>query len=241
MRRWLTLTVLVIVVPPVTRAVAQTSSLGERAQQVQKDDPAGPNTSSQREAGKRYQGNKTLERASLFAIEVPPPKEFKVNDLITIVVRHQKKFEADAELEQKKDYEIKSELDAFLKFIDGGVGSAAFRRGKPNIEYGFDTSTKGEGDAKREDKFVTRLGGTIIDVKPNGNLVIQARSTLRHEEEAAIVMVTGECRSVDVTPDNTILSTQIAKLNITVDNQGAVKDSATRGWIPKLLDTLKPF
>ncbi|MCP4247624.1 MAG: flagellar basal body L-ring protein FlgH [bacterium] len=223
-------------------AWAQTASLGMRAEQkqnqVQKADDltAGP-------AGRaaEYRGNDVVEQNSLIAIKIKPPKEYRVHDLVSIIIRKQKKFEAESELESKKDFDIKSELEAFFKPIDGGLGSTTFYRGKPNVDYKFGTRLKSEGENTREDSFVTRVTAEIIDVKPNGNLVLQARDRFQHEQEVSVVTLTGTCRSTDVTPDNTILSTQIASLDIRVDNRGAVRDAATRGWIPKLLDFAKPF
>jgi len=121
------------------------------------------------------------------------------------------------------------------------LGATTFYRGKPNVDYKFGTRLKSEGDNNREDTFITRISGKIIDVKPNGNLVLEATSQIDHEQESATVTLTGECRSVDVTPDNTVLSTQIAELRIEVENTGAVRDATTRGWVIRLLDWLKPF
>jgi len=230
-----------LLVSPVPPVEAQTSSLGKRPERVVATGRAAPHAALPRESQAGYQGNTVLEQNSLFGIEIQPPKEFKVHDILTIIVRHQKKFEADAELENKKDFEIKSELDAFFKPTAGGLGAATFHRGKPNVDYSFGSRVKGEGDSKREDSFVTRISGTIVDVKPNGNLVIEATSRFRHEDEVAVVTLTGMCRGSDVTPDNTVLSTQVADLDIKVSNSGGVRDAATRGWITRLLDALKPF
>ena len=55
---------------------------------------------------------------SLVAVKRNPPRKFKVEDLISVIVRQQKKFEADGELESKKKFEVESTLEAFFKFID---------------------------------------------------------------------------------------------------------------------------
>ena len=230
---------LLIVLPFAPRACAQTSSLGKRAARAEST-PGETHAASSREAN-THRGNPIMERHSLIAVEVKPPKEFKVHDLITIIVREQKKFEADSDLESKRRFDIKSELEAFFKPIDGGLGATTFYRGKPTVDYKFDTRVKNEGDSKREDSFVTRITARIVDVKPNGNLVVEADRTVAHDEEVAQVTLTGQCRSSDVTPDNTILSTQLADLRINVENKGAVKDAATRGWVTKLLDYVKPI
>jgi flagellar L-ring protein precursor FlgH len=200
-----------------------------------------PAQESRREAD-AYQGNPVLERHSLIAVTPVPPKQFKVHDLITIVVREQRTFEADGSLETKKRFEIQSELDAFIKCcVEGGVGASVFRRGKPNIDYKFGSRVKNEADKEREDRFTTRITAEIIDVKPNGTLVLQARGQLKFDDEVSVMTLTGTCRKEDVTPDNSILSTQLADKRISVENTGAVRDGSRRGWLTFILDVLRPI
>ncbi len=182
-----------------------------------------------------------LQRTSMIAVTLPPPKAFKVHDLITIIVREQHQFKSDGDLEQTNKYEVMSELDAFVKFVSGGVGASDFRRGKPNINYKLDMTKEDEGQKNRKDSLTTRLTAEIIDVKPNGNLVLAASKQIAYDEETSTLTLTGVCRSTDVTPDNTILSTQVADMSVKVDNQGAVNDATKRGWFTKFFGKVKPF
>ncbi len=227
------LVALVVTMASASLGSAQTTSLRKRHATTQ---PADART---RESTK-YEGNKTIEGNSLIAVPVLPPKGFQVHDLVTIIVRHQRSFESDADLESKKKYEIQSELDAFLKFTDGGVGSADFRRGKPNVDYKFDSKVTNEAGTSRDDRLTTRITAEIIDVKPNGTIVLQARNEVKFEEETSVMTLTGICRKEDVTPDNSVLSTQLADLRIDVQNTGAVRDGSRRGWLTTLLDILRP-
>ena len=237
--------ILLAVIASGSPVAGQMSSIGQKAKEKKVEPGPVQPKASQATTSKReiteYQGNPTIEKASLIAVKVNPPKTFKTNDIVTIIVRQKKKYESEGDLESKRDYEISSELDAFIKFFGGGVGSAAFRRGKPNVGYKFGTDLKHEAEATREDSFETRISGKIIDIKPNGNLVLEAQSRIEHDDETAVVTLTGECRSSDVTPDNTVLSTQVADLNVVVKSQGPVKDGSSRGWISGLLDLLRPF
>ncbi len=218
-------------------APAQTSSIGvkERAANAAKPLPF-----EGRETVMRPR-NLIYERYGWTAATPAPPKTFKLGDLITIIVREQRKWEADADLETKSKYDVKSTLDAFVKPTEGGLGAAEFRRGVPNIDYKFNQKLKNEGDSSREDKLTTRITGTIIDVKPNGLLVIEARAKVIHDEEKSEITLTGMCRKEDVTADNTVLSTQIADKEVAINNKGALRKASSRGWIPKLVDLLKPF
>jgi len=189
----------------------------------------------------RVERNRIYELYSWITVKAVPPKTFKVGDLLTIIVRENRKFEADADLKTKNQYDLTSELDAFFKLTNGGLGAAGFQRGRPNIDYRFDNQLKKKGDTQREDRMTTRVSGKLIDVKPNGLLVLEAKARIQHDDEISVITLTGTCRQEDVTADNTVLSTQVADKNLVVDNEGAMRASSSRGWIPKLLDWINPF
>lgn len=221
----------------VSTSAAQTSSLGARQRIA---DAGKVEERTPREALPRPR-NLVYEKYGWTAMAPTQPKAFRPGDLITIIVREQRQWEADSDLETKKKFDIRSELDAFFKPIDGGLGSSKFTRGKPNVDYAFDQKYKTEGDSSREDRLTTRLTARILDVKPNGLLVLEGRAKIVHDEESSQITLTGTCRKEDITADNTVLSTQIADKQVVVTNAGALKSAATRGWITKLLDVLKPI
>jgi len=216
---------------------AQTSSLGA---QQRKEVAERPVSIGMRE-NPQPQRNFTYEQHAWISLPPPLIKQYKVGDLLTVIVREQKSFEAESDLETQRKYDVKSELDDFVKFTNGGIGASTFQRGMPNINYKFDTKAESEGDTKREDRFTTRITSTIIDVKPNGLLVIEATSRVEHDEEIAVITLTGTCRKEDVTADNTVLSTQIADKNVVIRNEGALRSASSRGWLTKLFDKVKPF
>jgi flagellar L-ring protein precursor FlgH len=195
----------------------------------QKIDPVPPST-------------RTLERHSLVAVVQNRPRPIQVHDLITIIVREQKKYESDSEVETDKKWKLDGELSQWFRFFPGHkMGADNLTNGNPGVRLQWQNKYETEGQADREDKFVTRVTGQIIDVKPNGNVVVEARKYEKHDDEEITVTLTGVCRAKDITPDNTVLSTQIHDLVITESHTGAVRDATRRGWIPRLLDLLRPF
>lgn len=237
MTRLASLTLAMAATLSVATASAQTSSLGAQKREA---DASKPKPRIAREAVTKPR-NAVYEQYSWITIRPTPPKTFQPGNLLTVIVRHRKQYDADAELKTKKELKLRSELDAFIKITGGGVGATNFRRGQPNAAYRYSNELKGDADSSRSDRLTTRLTATIIDVKPNGTLVFEGRSILDHDEESAIVTITGICRKEDVTADNTILSTQVADLVIDVENRGALRAATTRGWLSKALDYLKPF
>jgi len=71
--------------------------------------------------------------------------------------------------------------------------------------------------------------------------VLEATKVIDIDEEGYRISLTGTCRGQDVTPQNTLLSTQIADMVIDVKHNGAVRDATRRGWFQRGLDLLRPF
>ncbi|HNQ24462.1 MAG TPA: flagellar basal body L-ring protein FlgH [Phycisphaerae bacterium] len=247
MQRPLTVLVTIAVLGPfVVSASAQTSSLGaqKRAQDAQRTPAQAAADEAAQQAVQSSGQPKThpaYERYSWITARAPAPPTFKVHDLITVIIRENTKFEAEADRKSDTKFDLKSELEAFFKPTNGGLGASNFSRGHPNIDYKFQNKTDSKADASREDTFTTRLTAEVIDVKPNGLLVLEAQRTFQHGEDVSRITLTGTCRKEDVTADNTVLSTQLADLNILSQPAGPVHDGARRGWVSKVLDAVKPF
>jgi flagellar L-ring protein precursor FlgH len=186
--------------------------------------------------------NPGLLAASLMAVEVPPRKKFQVHDQVTVIVREDKRSTTDTTLKNEKKWDISTDLEDWIR-IDGDehLVPQNFTRGVPNIGFVYDDKYNGKGKTERKEVLTLRVTATIIDVKPNGTLVLEAKKTIKSDDDVQLTTLTGTCRSEDVTPDNTVLSTQLANVNISTVSNGPAKDAATSGWLKKALDFLKPF
>ena len=98
-------------------------------------------------------------------------------------------------------------------------------------------------DVKPADLAVNEDGATreVVDVKPNGTLVIQARKTIKADDEEQQFVLTGTCRVEDVVADNTVLSTQMYDLRVEKNTKGAVRGATKRSWLGEILDAISPF
>lgn len=186
--------------------------------------------------------NPVLLDTSLIAVRLPDMRMIQVNDLLTVIVREDRKSISDAKLESEKTWDIQSELKDWLRInAEDKLVPQNFPEGTPKIGFQYDNQYDGKGKHERKDTLVTRLAVKVIDVKSNGNLIIQGKKELRIGEEVHVATLTGECSADDVTPERTILSTQVYDLKIDMPDAGAVRDATRRGWLMKLLDFAKPF
>lgn len=185
--------------------------------------------------------NVALLQSSLIAVQVPKPRRFKVNDLITVIVREDKRSMSDAKIESEKNWEVDSELKKWIRIHDHHLVPQTFPNGTPGVTFDWNDKYDGEGKNERKDSLITRVTATIIDVKPNGTLVLEDIKTIKTDEDEQILRLTGTCRSEDVTPENTVLSTQLARAHIETEHKGPSRDAAKRGWIKKLVDFVNLF
>ena len=187
--------------------------------------------------------NPVLLAVSPFAVEAPEPRKIEVNSLVTIIIRESRTSLNDAKSKSEKDWEMKGELARWfrLDLHDRLVPQDFEASGKPGIDFKFENTYEGKGKYDRKDSLTTRITARVIDVKPNGNLVLEARKRIKTGDEILLATLTGECRSEDVTASNTVLSTQIANLEIEMPDRGAVRDATRRGWLMRMFDLLRPI
>ena len=86
-----------------------------------------------------------------------------------------------------------------------------------------------------------RIAAAVVDIRPNGNLVIEARREIRINEEVWMQSLTGVVRRQSIGPDRTVRSDEVAELRIEKREKGFVNDAYTRGWLTRWYDKWKPF
>jgi len=86
-----------------------------------------------------------------------------------------------------------------------------------------------------------RLTAEIISVLPNGNLILEARTFIKTDEEESMMKVTGVCRPEDISTANSILSNLIHDLRIEKMHTGELKKVNEKGIISRVLEAIFAF
>ncbi len=110
------------------------------------------------------------------------------------------------------------------------------------------STTKLEGEGSYTRNFVANKGSIsaqVIDVLPNGNLVIEGIRQVGVDKERMFVTLRGIIRPVDVgaleTNLNVIPSSKVADARIDIVGEGALSSSQKKGWLMKLDDKITPY
>jgi len=184
----------------------------------------------------------SLKQLSVFAVPEPEPKTIKKHDLITIIIREESAVSSQGTTDLKRQSDIDAKIDQFARLnlsnlaLQNSIGGVS-----PEVKASATRNFKGEATVDRTDSVITRLTAEVIDVKPNGTMVVQARKKIKTDEEEQLLLCSGVCRVEDLTPDNTVLSTQLYDLEFSKMNKGQVRNTTKTGFIHKLLDFVNPF
>ena len=203
-----------------------------------------PAASPQQQVDGKY-FNPYMQAGSYMAVVIPPPREFKVHDLVTIIVRGSSTAVSEAELNTQKDVKMKGAVEAIIDLkdllTDLQIKPAGLNAGIPRVDVNFNKDFEGNGDYERRDEVVTRLTAQVVDIKPNGTIALEARTNISTDSETVTITVTGYCRAEDVTGDNAILSTQMFDLRVNKQHTGELRKASKKGALTKALDFIFNF
>ncbi len=162
-------------------------------------------------------------------------------DVLTVQVVEEAKAKKTASTSTKRESGTDAKLGAML-----GLGTSILQS-NPNMgsEIAVGAETKndftGEGETLREGTLTTTLTVRVMQVLPNGHLVISGSRTLKVNNEVQLLGLRGVVDPRDISVDNTIVSTKIAEAQIEFFGQGVLGDKQHPGWLQRGMDWLWPF
>ncbi len=209
---------------------------------------------SVQQAGQGYNGgggddgdlSVAIRRASFLAVGTPAPRRYSKHDLVTIIIRESVTLDNEATLDTEKEYELDGKISAFPRLtltdlLNLQLRPSAMSDGDPAVKLDMEKTFEGDGEQSQSNTFTARITARIIDIKPNGTLVLEARKQIQADDEAFRIVMTGTCRKEDITADNTILSTQLYDMSLVKETKGELRKATKKGLFAKVLDTIFAF
>ncbi len=185
-----------------------------------------------------------LENSSFMYRKLPPEaehRELQINDIVTVLVDYRSSMISEGDAESRKTASINAVLADWLKFDGKDIFPAAQSRGNPRINGTLNSQYRTESEMELRDGLTFRIAAAVVDIRPNGNLVLEARREIRINEEVWLQSLTGVVRRQSIGPDLTVRSDEIAELRVDKQNRGFIHDAYTRGWLTRWYDRWKPF
>lgn len=96
-------------------------------------------------------------------------------------------------------------------------------------------SFKGSGNAETANSFNAQLAVTVINVLPNGNLLVAGERSMGLNGGVSTLRFSGIVNPRDIGPGNVVASRDVVNANLENAARGDVSDAASRSWLQRVL------
>ena len=165
----------------------------------------------------------------------------RVGDIITVLLTENTNASKKASTSTSKDTAL--ELDSptlfgrEFRFDLARPFSSSKKNATLQTSVSGANSFDGEGDSAQSNSLTGNITVTVSEVLPNGNLIVQGQKRLTINQGDEYVQFAGIVRPLDITPDNTVLSTKVADARIAYVGDGMVADANTQGWLGRFFNS----
>ncbi|OUR71255.1 flagellar biosynthesis protein FlgH [Arcobacter sp. 31_11_sub10_T18] len=180
----------------------------------------------------------SVQGTSLFADK----KDLQIGDIIQVVITEELTNSTNNNREITSDKSINTgtgTLSAETGGVLSGRTQSAINKVNRNLGVRFNStgssSFKGVGKSSIAENFQTALSVIIQETYQNGNYYIKGSKQLLIDGQMQEIIISGVIRPYDITPENSIMSTQIANLKILYKKDGEEADATKVPFIFKLL------
>ena len=163
-----------------------------------------------------------------------------VGDIVTILVQEDNTTSKDNSTKTSKESSVNASIDTFL-FSPKGSGLLTKNGQMPGLSFDGKNDFTGSGSINNSEKISARIATRVVDVLPNGNLVIEGSRRISFSGESQDAVLRGVIRTDDVSANNTVYSYNVADATIKYVSKGTVSDAQNKGWFTRIWDKVTPF
>lgn len=179
---------------------------------------------------------------SWYEVPLPPVKEVKVHDIITIRVDTGARVSESAQVQRRRQAQYDAKLNDWI-VLEGlrAIKKAPQTSGDQEVNGTLTALNRVTGQLDTAESLKFEIGATVQSVLPNGNIVLEAHRVIRTNNEQWMHSLSGVCRREDIGPNNVVFSKDIADLQIKKEEMGQIRDGYKRGWLIRWWDQFGPF
>lgn len=166
----------------------------------------------------------------------------QVGDIVTVSIVIADKAELDNSTTRTRNNAETATLNNFLGYEQ--ALDAIFPEAIDNINLvngGSTANVAGTGAIDREEKIEAKVAALVVQVLPNGNLVVEGRQETRVNSEIRELHITGIIRPQDITNENTVNYEQVAEARLVYGGRGTLTDYQMPRYGHQIYDILFPF
>lgn len=145
-----------------------------------------------------------------------------LHDVISVVVSESLAASTDGTVKNSRASNASSQVSALLGKLSAGNSLQNL------LNQNSASGLNAQGQSTTNSSLSTTLGGEVVDVLPNGMLVVQAVRQVAFNQQTQIIRLRGLVRPADVSAQNQVLSTSMTDLELEVVGKGIINDYTYR-------------
>jgi len=149
-------------------------------------------------------------------------RAMRPNDLISVVVSESLAAETDGTVKSSRASNASSQISALMGALHAGNALQNL------LNQTSAAGLNAQGQSATNSSLSTTFGGQVVDVLPNGMLVIEAAREVEFSQQTQTIVLRGLVRPEDISQQNQVLSTAISSLQLEVRGKGIVNDYTRR-------------
>ena len=157
-----------------------------------------------------------------------------VGDILVIQLNEKLNASKKAESSAEKSGDISMQVP-IIKHLPGKSFQHAEIQAQSSNDY------EGKGSTASSNLFTGTIAVTVIDVLPNGNLVVSGEKQIGISKNTETLRFSGVVNPVTILPPNTVSSTQVADARIDYRGSGYIDEAQMMGWLSRFFLTFLPF
>ncbi len=173
-------------------------------------------------------------------------RAYAVGDLITIDVSESSSLAASQNSVRSRQSQVENAVKQFL-FANSNMGK--HNGGLPGTEIETKSSNTGGGSIANTQNLKGRVSVVVIDVLPNGVLVLEGARMVTFSGESSYAVLKGMVRKEDIgfgfkdglRYRNIVSSQYIADAQIEFVSKGSLNDAQKESWYQRLATIINPF
>lgn len=162
-----------------------------------------------------------------------------VGDTITINIKESNKASAESSSNAARTANTTANVNALnvypfnKKPLTGLVGG--------NIDASSSNTFAGSGDVENANVFTGTITVTVIEVYPNGNLLVSGEKQVSIGHQQEFIRLSGVVNPSMIRADNSVDSARVADARVEYKASGYISEAQIMGWLARFFLSVLPF
>jgi flagellar L-ring protein FlgH len=163
-------------------------------------------------------------------------------DILTVVINFDNKAQFDNNTQGQRNTSEQDAAPAIMGF-ESQLQKILPHGANPSnlISINGTTNNQAIAEIKREEQVTLNVAALVMQVLPNGDLVVQGRQEFRVNYEVRDLQITGVVRPQDISSTNTISLDKLAEARVSYGGRGQITNIQQPRYGEQLLDIVAPF